>query len=358
MALKPRFSRILPVWNISHFHSFVNFSRTSKLFPVKNKAKYIKPQEQQPIGRDPCGYFLLQSIPVIYKMIAIPQIRRLSMKRKIPSSFLSEELYEYIGTSDTQILHLLCGITHPNPAYEITRMHSACYSIEYVYEGEDVIQENSHLYKVSAGDFFILHPHTFHHYYANPQNPWKKIFFTVNKKTNFATTLLHLYKLDDIIHFGKINTPLQLESILELVKSDQPDITNQLEDLIIQTITGLARMPKQAPLPVTPISHAKTYIDENITERILLSDVARAVSLDASYLSRAFKKSYGISPSGYIRQQKMTLAESLLSNTVLSVEEIAQRLSFCNAAHFSSTFTAYHGISPSEYRNSPHPFSD
>lgn len=277
------------------------------------------------------------------------------MKRKIPSSFPSEELYEYIGTSDTQILHLLCGITHPDPAYEVKRIHSACYSIEYVYEGEGVIQENSHIYKVSAGDFFILHPHTFHHYYANPQNPWKKIFFTVNKKTNFATTLLHLYKLDGITHFGKTNTPLQLEGILALLRSEQTDIANQLEDLIFQTITGLARLPKQEAQPLSPIANAKTYIDENITERILLSDVAKAVSLDASYLSRAFKKVYGLSPSGYIKQQKMTLAESLLSNTILSVEEIAQRLSFCNVAHFSCTFTAYHGISPSEYRNSPHP---
>lgn len=277
------------------------------------------------------------------------------MKQMIASSFPQEELYEYIGTTETQIFHLLSGITHPDPAYEVTRMHSDCYSIEYVYEGKGVIQENSHIYKVSAGDFFILHPHTFQHYYADPQNPWKKIFFTVNKKTNFATTLLHLYKIDDIVHFGKTNTPFYLEDILTLLRSEQTDITDQLEDLIIRTITSLARIPKATPQPVSPIANAKAYIDENITERIVLSEVAKAVSLDTSYLSRAFKKAYGASPSNYIKKRKMTLAESLLSNTVLSVEEISQRLSFCNVAHFSSSFTNYHGISPSEYRTSPQP---
>lgn len=275
------------------------------------------------------------------------------MKRRAISQFPYEEMYEYIGTSETQILHLLSGITGPNPTYEIRRMHSDCYSIEYVYEGEGVIQENSRIYKVSAGDFFILHPNAFHHYYANPKNPWKKIFFTISQKTDFATTLLRLYKIEDIVHFGKINTPLYLEQIMALFKSNDADITSELEDLIIRTITALARLPKLQRLPDSPITASKTYIDNHITERVLLSDVAKQVSLDASYLSRAFKKTYGMSPSDYIRQQKMALAESLLSNTVLSVEDISARLSFYDVAHFSSTFTKYHGISPSEYRNPP-----
>ncbi|MBQ7840285.1 MAG: AraC family transcriptional regulator [Lachnospiraceae bacterium] len=275
------------------------------------------------------------------------------MKKYAISQFPYEEMYQYIGTSETQILHLLSGITYPDPSYEIKRMHSDCYSIEYVYQGEGVIQENSHLYKVSAGDFFILHPHTFHHYYANPQNPWKKIFINVNKKTDFATTLLHLYKIDDIIHFGKTNSPLYLEEILELFKTDEQDITHKLEDLIICTITALARLPKSTPIPASPVVNAKAYIDNNITERIVLSDVAKLVSLDASYLSRAFKSTYGISPSDYVKKQKMALAESFLANTVLSIEDIAARLSFYDIAHFSCAFTKYHGISPSEYRNSP-----
>ena len=275
------------------------------------------------------------------------------MKRRAISQFPYEEMYEYIGTSETQILHLLSGITGPDPGYEVKRMHSDCYSIEYVYEGEGIIQENSRIYKVCAGDFFILHPNAFHHYYANPKNPWKKIFFTISQKTDFATTLLRLYKIEDIIHFGKIGTPLYLEQIMALFKSGDEDITFELEDLIIRTLTALARLPKLHRLPDSPITSAKTYIDNHITERVLLSEVAKQVSLDASYLSRAFKKTYGMSPSDYIRQQKMALAESLLSNTVLSVEDISARLSFYDVAHFSSAFTKYHGLSPSEYRSAP-----
>ena len=78
-----------------------------------------------------------------------------------------EEIYEYIGTSDTQIFRLISGVTYPGPDYDLERKHARSHTIEYIYEGEGVVQEDSHIYKVSAGDFFILHPNTFHHYYSS-----------------------------------------------------------------------------------------------------------------------------------------------------------------------------------------------
>lgn len=273
------------------------------------------------------------------------------MKKAHVSRFPFEEMYEYIGTSDTQILHLYAGITHPDPSYCITRQHSNCYSIEYVCKGKGVIQENNRIYQVSAGDFFILHPHTYHHYYADPQDPWEKLFFTVNKRTAFVSTLLQLYRLDDVVCFEQLRTPLQLEAILELFRSEQTDINDRLEDLILQTVTGLARQPRSESRKDSPVVRAKACIDGSITERICLQDVAREVCLDPSYLSRAFKKAYGLSPQQYIHRQKMALADSLLANTALSVEEIAARLSFCDVSHFSVAFTRCHGMTPTQYRN-------
>ena len=101
------------------------------------------------------------------------------------------------------------------------------------------------------------------------------------------------------------------------------------------------------------MAEAKFYIDNHITDRIVLTDVAKAVSLDNSYLSRAFKQAYGISPSQYIQKQKITLAESMLTDTNLSLEDIAVRLSFYDVSHFSRIFAKVHGLTPTEYRDLP-----
>ena len=266
-----------------------------------------------------------------------------------------EEIYEYIGTSDTQIFRLISGITYPGPDYDLTRKHARSYTVEYIYEGEGVVQEDSRIYKVCAGDFFILHPNTFHHYYSSRENPWKKIFFTVKENSKFITRLLQMYKIEDVVCFKQTNTPFYHPEIMELLRSDETDVTYRMEDLIIQTLVGLGRFWQEMrrPSESTSIADAKSYIDKHITERISLADVAREVSLDRAYLSRAFKQSFGVSPSQYILKQKVSLAETMLSDTGLSVEDIAIRLSFYDVSHFSHAFTKIHGISPSEYRNLP-----
>lgn len=60
---------------------------------------------------------------------------------KIVSNYsVSEEIYKYVGTTDTSMLHALAGISEPDPIYEIRRPNSDTYSIEYVYSGEGTIQ--------------------------------------------------------------------------------------------------------------------------------------------------------------------------------------------------------------------------
>ena len=36
----------------------------------------------------------------------------------------------------------------------------------YIYEGEGVVQENKDIYTLSSGDFYILHPNMYQHFYG------------------------------------------------------------------------------------------------------------------------------------------------------------------------------------------------
>ena len=268
-----------------------------------------------------------------------------------PSEFpFKEEIYSYLGNSKTPILSALSGISFPDPAYEITRKNSMAYSVEYIYEGEGVIQENGKMYKVTQGDFFILHPNSYHHYYSSPKNPWKKIWFLIDGDTSYLSYLLDMYKIRDIVHFPKIYMPLELEKIFDLLKKDSNDISKDLEHLIYLLIQNLAHIIHNRPKHENTLSRAKFFIDRKIKTRLTVKEVSDYLSVSTVYLSRAFKDEYGISPNKYILEKKIEFAKTLLKKTPLSIEQISQELAFFDVSHFSHTFKKISGYTPSEFR--------
>jgi len=262
-----------------------------------------------------------------------------------------EEVYEYIGNTNTHILHSLCGITYPYSNYEIIRKNARTFSIEYIYEGEGVIQENNNIYKVSAGDFFILHANTYQHYYANPKNPWKKIFITIEDDPKFPNTILKLYDIETITLVKGVNNPVHLDELFELFKSDKKDITHEMEKILFNMIVDIAKYVKQNRENESQLTRAKAYIDKRLNTRVPVKEVSDHVRLEVNYFTRIFKKEYGVTPSQYITDRKIETAKRLLSETTMPIQAIAIHLGFTDASHFSHTFRRECGISATEYRD-------
>ena len=262
-----------------------------------------------------------------------------------------EEIYQYIGTTDTLILHSLSGISFPDPNYEMRRKNAALYSLEYIYSGEGVIQQNNEMYKVSAGDFFILHPGTYHHYYTNKENPWKKIFLTVDANPKFIDTLLKLHDIEKLVYLPKVYNPKRLEEIFGLLKSDSGNVHRKLENIVFNMISEISDAYKKLQYDSSKISVAKRFIDKRITTKIPITEVCEYVNLNISYFDRLFKKTYGISPTAYILQSKIEESKFLLKETNLSINDIANHYSFTDASHYIKSFIRLVGISPDQYRN-------
>ena len=99
------------------------------------------------------------------------------------------------------------------------------------------------------------------------------------------------------------------------------------------------------------INACKEYIYSHIKDRITIEDLADALGVSASYLSRLFKKETGISVSAYIRAQKIDMAKNLLRFSDYSMIEIANRLSFSSQSHFIQQFREVVGMTPKKYRD-------
>ncbi len=270
---------------------------------------------------------------------------------KFESEFgFNEDIYDYIGTTDNQMLYALSGISFPDTNYEILRKNSLGYSFEYVYEGCGVIQENKKIYKVSAGDFFILHPNCYHHYYADKKNPWKKIFLMIDGGIALSTVMLKQYGISDITLFPHLNTPLMLEEIFTLFKSDNTDISQKFETLLCSMIIKLAHISKTTVSDFSSINIAKKFIDKKITAKLNLDEIAEYTNISVSFLCREFKKAFGVTPYAYILNSKIELAKTMLIKTDETVQTISDYFSFADVPHFSRAFAKIVGMPPSAYR--------
>lgn len=93
-----------------------------------------------------------------------------------------------------------------------------------------------------------------------------------------------------------------------------------------------------------------SYIENNLPV-CSLESAARSVNISPYYLSRLFKQQTGLKFSTYFMLKKMELASSLLSDYHYDIGEISRLLGYNSAKNFSKAFKAFHGKSPSAFRN-------
>lgn len=93
-------------------------------------------------------------------------------------------------------------------------------------------------------------------------------------------------------------------------------------------------------------------MDANIANPVRIKDIAAAAGLSRSAFSRAFLRSVGELPCGYLRRQRIELAQHLMLSTRKSLAEIALECGLCDQSHLAKAFRRVLGTSPSAWRRS------
>ncbi len=83
-----------------------------------------------------------------------------------------------------------------------------------------------------------------------------------------------------------------------------------------------------------------------------VDQLARDVGLSRTNLYAKLRNMLGISPADFMRNVRLKAAAQLLTDTSLSVSEVAGRVGFATARNFSASFKKTFGVLPSEYRAS------
>ncbi|MDB5085167.1 MAG: two-component system response regulator [Bacilli bacterium] len=100
------------------------------------------------------------------------------------------------------------------------------------------------------------------------------------------------------------------------------------------------------------IRRALRYMLQNYSSNLSLQDIADYVKLSRSYLSDLFSKETGETVSQVLTQIRIEKAKRLLELQNSHTYEVAEKVGFVDAKHFSKVFKRYTGLSPREYRES------
>ena len=125
-----------------------------------------------------------------------------------------------------------------------------------------------------------------------------------------------------------------------------------VHSLVLQLLAVGSRL-QAAPAQRKPawLPRLLAHIHENLGQRLTIGLLAELAGLSESHLSHSFARHFDCSISEYIRDCRLRAAARTLRQTHDSIQQIAWRLAFSDQAHFTRTFKAAYGVTPTEYRS-------
>ncbi len=108
--------------------------------------------------------------------------------------------------------------------------------------------------------------------------------------------------------------------------------------------TDLAALEKKA------LQEARLILEQEFVSPPSLIELARRAGTNEFKLKRGFRKLFGTTVFGYIRELRMKKARCLLEQGHLNVTEVAFEVGYSSLGHFSASFRQRFGALPSRYR--------
>ena len=106
------------------------------------------------------------------------------------------------------------------------------------------------------------------------------------------------------------------------------------------------------PLQEWRLKRALRFVDEHLEERISLASMAKAAGLTRMHFAAQFRLATGVRPHDYVLHRKIERACEFLSQSRLSIVEVALSVGFQSQAHFTTVFKRLTGSPPLRWRQS------
>ena len=100
-----------------------------------------------------------------------------------------------------------------------------------------------------------------------------------------------------------------------------------------------------------PIKQAQEFIENNLSEKISVEELAVKYAIGKRHFERRFKKATNNTPVEYIQRVKMEAAKKQFETSGKNVNEVMYEVGYSDSKFFRTVFKKITGLSPVEYKN-------
>ena len=214
---------------------------------------------------------------------------------------------------------------------------------------EHVIVEKS-IYPFTRGDVILVHPYEHHHCVMKSETKHRLYWLLIEVKPN-SPIAKYMSELKSNYYSPESEDRDELIRICnELLHSNCSglDALRLLLEILNLLKNAKSTSPKEKNTLPKELNSVLCYIDAHLTEELKIKEIAKALGLSESTLTRRFKEFLGVTPLEYLTKKRMIKAAELLraGNSVLNV---GLAVGYSDNSYFIKLFKKSLGISPQEY---------
>ncbi|GGA32229.1 AraC family transcriptional regulator [Paenibacillus physcomitrellae] len=232
------------------------------------------------------------------------------------------------------------------------------YKILYIHSGQGIYRTPRETHRLSAGQAFLLTPGELCFYQADETDPWNYSWVAFN-----GSQAEHYLRQGGFTHEHPViscSRDAEIRACLNhLFDANQQPYSNPLRvasalyaflSILLEPDVHEAALPQKQQIHNDYVRQGICYIQRHYTQPITIENMASALGLHRKYIAQLFKASTGLPPQQYLTRYRMEKACELLSQTALSIKEIAFSVGYADQLLFSRMFKKTTGYSPTDFR--------
>lgn len=253
---------------------------------------------------------------------------------------------------------ILCGVTLPNPAYDIAWDAGApCWIFDYIRRGRGtVVCEDGTVIPLCAGDLLFYARGTKLRITADAGDPFEKVW--IQTTGTLMRQLCKIYGMDGRIIVRPVDAEVPFERITSCLSRSTPAtmasdlsacsaaVMSLTAALMCGEVFGGTAVESTASLPM----RIRTMLDGALYTPLSLDDLSDALHLTPTHIIRVFRDAFGTTPKKYLASIRLSQAKILLQETEIPIHDIAEKLCYSDSRHFSTVFLRETGTTPSSWR--------
>jgi AraC-like DNA-binding protein/mannose-6-phosphate isomerase-like protein (cupin superfamily) len=239
------------------------------------------------------------------------------------------------------------------PDYRIVRNHHVGQDVLFCLTGSGIVETLGHRLTIRAGELVWIANEAPHAHYAEPDDPWTLLWFRFDGPNLGALRQKIFGEAQPLVSVpGQLQLPAWFDRLFAIMRGGGTGLDLRLNQMVaefLMLVDHAVRGDDQGRLP-QQIDQALLAMRADLAQRWDSDSMAGLMRVSPSQIRRLFRKHLRISPHQWLLRERLTKAQTLISDSGLSIAQIAHACGFCDVYHFSREFKRSVGASPAAWR--------